>query len=181
PVREALFQLAHEGAIEIKPRFYIRVRRLTAKEYDDIRDIRLHLEPHAGERALPFLTEADIDGLAQTHAKLVRAEAEGEWEQAVQANFDFHFGLYTKSQMPTLVQLLESLWIRVGPVLTELYPDAHPRYAGRHQHENVLEALRTRNAYALREAIRMDLLEGGRNLRNHLLAMDAHNKEEAET
>ena len=54
--------------------------------------------------------------------------------------------------------------MRIGPLLSELYPDAAPSYEDRHQHENVLDALRARDAYSLREAIRLDLLEGGRNL-----------------
>lgn len=174
PVREALFQLAHEGAIEIKPRYYIRVRRVTSQEYEDIRDIRLQLEPLAAERALPFLTEEDIAHLTEVHASLAEAEANGDWETALRANFDFHFGLYCKSDMATLVQVLEGLWIRIGPVLCELYPDASPQYAGRHQHEAVLTALRAGNAYALREAIRMDLIEGGRNLLDHLRAIEAN-------
>jgi len=169
PVREALFQLAHEGAIEIRPRYYIRVRRLSLAEYMEIRDIRLQLEPLAGERALPHIDDAVIDGLAATHEALVAAEASGDWRTALQTNFDFHFGLYTRSGMPTLTEVLEGLWIRVGPLLSELYPDNHPTYSERHQHLNVLDALRARDAYALREALRMDLLEGGRNLRQHLV------------
>lgn len=169
PVREALFQLAHEGAIEIRPRYYIRVRRLTLAEYTEIRDIRLQLEPLAAERALPHIDDAAIDELAATHEALVAAEASGDWRTALQTNFDFHFGLYTRSGMPTLTEVLEGLWIRIGPLLSELYPDAHPTYSERHQHLNVLDALRARDAYALREAIRMDLMEGGRNLRQHLM------------
>lgn len=169
PVREALFQLAHEGAIEIRPRYYIRVRRLTLAEYTEIRDIRLQLEPLAAERALPHVDDAAIDELAATHEALVAAEASGDWRTALQTNFDFHFGLYTRSGMPTLTEVLEGLWIRIGPLLSELYPDAHPTYSERHQHLNVLDALRARDAYALREAIRMDLMEGGRNLRQHLM------------
>ena len=71
--------------------------------------------------------------------------------------------------MPTLTEVLEGLWIRIGPLLSDLYPNAHPTYAERHQHLNVLDALRARDSYALREAIRMDLIEGGRALRQHLL------------
>lgn len=168
PVREALFQLAHEGAIEIRPRYYIRVRRLTQKEYTEIRDIRMSLEPMAAERALPHIDDAVIAELEQAHEALVRAEASGDWQTALQANFDFHFGLYSRSGMPTLTEVLEGLWIRIGPILSELYPDAHPTYAGQHQHLKVLEALRARDSYSLREAIRMDLIEGGRNLRHHL-------------
>lgn len=172
PVREALFQLAHEGAIEIRPRYYIRVRRLTLREYIEIRDIRMNLEPMAAERALPFVDDAVIDQLAATHEALVAAEAAQDWPTALQTNFDFHFGLYRRSGMSTLTEVLESLWIRVGPLLSELYPDAHPTYAERHQHLNVIDALRARDPWSLREAIRMDLIEGGRNLRQHLAAQE---------
>jgi DNA-binding GntR family transcriptional regulator len=172
PVREALFQLAHEGAIEIKPRYYIRVRRLTLAEYLEIKDIRLKLEPLAAERALPFITDADIAMLTTEHERLVAAEAAGDWRTALQANFNFHFGLFTRSNMPTLIDVLEGLWIRIGPLLSELYPDAHPTYAERHQHLNVLDALRAKDSYSLREAIRMDLVEGGRNLRQHLSSFE---------
>jgi DNA-binding GntR family transcriptional regulator len=43
-----------------------------------------------------------------------------------------------------------------------------PTYAGPHQHEQVLTALRDRDSYALRMAIRMDLIEGGAALVRHL-------------
>lgn len=173
PVREALFQLAHQGAVEIKPRFYIRVRRISSAEYEDIRDIRLQLEPMAAERALPSLTDQDIANLEESHRSLVQAEAAGDWPTALRANLDFHFGLHYKSGMPTLVEVLEGLWIRVGPILSEMYPGAMPTYGGRHAHENVLDALRARSAFALREAIRMDLMEGGRKLRKHLKEVEA--------
>ena len=173
PVREALFQLAHEGAIEIRPRYYIRVKRLTLREYTEIRDIRMNLEPMAAERALPFINDDIIEQLAAAHEALIAAEAAHDWPTALQTNFDFHFGLYSRSGMSTLTEVLEGLWIRVGPVLSELYPDAHPTYAERHQHLNVLDALRARDPYSLREAIRMDLIEGGRNLRQHLGSYEA--------
>lgn len=165
PVREALLRLSREGGIEIKPRHYIRVRRLSLAEFLETRDMRLQLEPLAAERALPFVTSNDIDRLASIHQDLVKAEASGDWRSALQANFDFHFGLYSLSKMSMLIELLESIWIRIGPLLSELYPDAQPTYVERHQHLAVLDALTARESYALRQAIQMDLLEGGRNLR----------------
>lgn len=172
PVREAIFQLAREGALEIKPRYFIRVRRLSLAQYLEIRDIRLQLEPLAAERALPHIRPEDISHLTGLHARLVAAEQDRDYLAALEANFDFHFGLYWRSSMPTLIELLESLWIRVGPLLNELYPHGHPTYDGRHQHEVVLEALQKRDGYQLREAIRQDLLEGGRNFLCHLEAQE---------
>lgn len=172
PVREALVQLAREGAVEIKPRYYIRVRRVGYREYLETRDMRLALEALAAEKALPHIREEDICDLEMHHHRLVAAEASGDWRVALQANFDFHFGIYRRSGMVHLVEVLEGLWVRIGPVLTTLYPDAQPTYAGRHQHENVLLALRMRDAHALRMAIWLDLMEGGALLVNHLKSME---------
>lgn len=172
PVREAIMQLAQEGALEIKPRHFVRVRKASLAEYVEIRDIRLQLEPLAAERAMSRIGPAELEELAESHRRLRHAERSADWPTAVQANFDFHFGLYWRSCMPTLITILESLWIRVGPMLTHLYPHAHPTYAERHQHEIVLDALRASDSYSLREAIRQDLLEGGRNLVRHLEALE---------
>lgn len=172
PVREAIMQLAQEGALEIKPRHFIRVPKASLAEYLEIRDIRLQLEPLAAERAMPRIGRGELAELEESHRRLRHAEQTGDWPTAVQANFDFHFGLYWRSSMPTLISMLESLWIRVGPLLTHLYPHAHPTYAERHQHETVINALRASDSYGLREAIRQDLLEGGRNLVRHLESLE---------
>ncbi|MEQ8813484.1 MAG: GntR family transcriptional regulator [Thalassobaculum sp.] len=172
PVREAFFQLAREGALEIKPRHYVRVRRLSAGEYLQVRDIRLQLEPLAAERALPHIRPEDVAALRRVHARLVEAEATKDYPAAVQANFEFHFGLYLRSSMPILIETLESLWVRAGPLFNFLYPHGHPTYDGPHQHETVLAAMERQDSYMLREAIRQDLIEGGRNFVRHLQAME---------
>lgn len=168
PVREALVQLARDGAVEIKPRFYIRVRRLSLADYVDIRDIRLELEPMAAERAMAHMSLSDIDRLDGLHRELVAAEASGNWGAALEANRAFHFAIFERAGMPALVQVLERLWLRVGPMLSELYPDARPHYPDEHQHMAILRALRKREPHALRMAVRLDLIEGGRNLLRRL-------------
>jgi DNA-binding GntR family transcriptional regulator len=162
PVREALLQLVRDGSLEMKEGYYIRVRYLSLAEYLEIRDIRQELEPLAAVRALPHLTKADINGLAETHKKLIKAEQTRAYDDALLHNYDFHLGIYRHSGMPQLIALLEKLWVQVGPMLTFLYPDGHPTYDNRHQHLNIIDALRKKDPVALREAVVMDLLEGGR-------------------
>src|SRR5262245_57670775 len=60
PVREAVFQLVRDGALELKPRHYLRVRRLSLAQYMELREIRLRLEPLAAERALPAIDRPAI-------------------------------------------------------------------------------------------------------------------------
>nr|WP_255453733.1 GntR family transcriptional regulator [Paracoccus sp. S-4012] len=172
PVREALIQLARDGAVEIKPRHYIRVRRLNFDDYRQIRDMRLLLEPMAAERALLRITPAEIDALVGVHEALIAAEEGEDWPVALQTNFDFHFGLYRTSGQRQLIDVLESLWVRIGPTLSALYPDAKPRYAARHQHENIIDALRSRDPFALRLAVQLDLIEGGAQLADRLKQAD---------
>jgi DNA-binding GntR family transcriptional regulator len=169
PVREAIFQLVRDGGLEMKPHHYVRVRRLSLAEYMELREIRLLLEPLAAERALAHIDDREtIDRLARIHMALIAAEKKRDYDTAIQANFDFHFGIYRRSGMPQLIGLLENMWVQVGPLLTELYPHGHPTYDGRHQHEHVLNALTDRDAAALAAAIRDDMIEGGRNFVRHL-------------
>jgi len=173
PVREAIFQLVRDGAVELKPRHYLRVRRLSLAQYMELREMRLLLEPLAAERALPAMDRAAIAELARSHRRLIAAERARDFDTAVQANFDFHFGIYRRADMPRLIQTLESLWIQVGPLLNLLYPFAHPTYAGPHQHELILGALRRGDSAALCEAVRQDMIEGGRLFIRHLEKMEA--------
>ncbi|TKT69297.1 GntR family transcriptional regulator [Aquamicrobium sp. LC103] len=179
PVREALLQLVKDGALEMKPGYYIRVRRVNLKEYLEIRDIRLLLEPHAALQALPHIDDAFIDELSAIHDVLVRAERDKDYSTALQANYDFHFSVYRKSEMPHLIEMLERLWIQIGPLLTFLYPYGHPTYDADHQHLNVLKALRARDPQAIRAAFEADLIEGGRNFLRYLEEIEGKDVPEA--
>lgn len=172
PVREALLQLVRDGALEMKPGYYIRVRRLTLREYMELREIRLLLEPHAAAKALPNIDDTFIAELEQLHEALIRAELEKDYPAALLANYEFHFSVYRKSEMPQLIEILERLWVQIGPLLNLLYPFGHPSYDGPHQHLNVLSALRARDAQALADAFRDDLTEGGRSFVRYLESID---------
>jgi DNA-binding GntR family transcriptional regulator len=173
PVREALLQLVRDGALEMKPGYYIRVRRLTFREYMELREIRLMLEPHAAVKALPNIDDRFIDALEAVHERLMCAEAEKDYSAALLANYEFHFAVYRQSGMPQLLEILERLWTQIGPLLNYLYPFGHPTYDGQHQHLHVLAALRARDADALADAFREDLIEGGRDFVRYLEKLDA--------
>ncbi|MEW6632358.1 MAG: GntR family transcriptional regulator [Pseudomonadota bacterium] len=180
PVREALFQLVKDGALEMKPGYYIRVRRISLKEYLELRDIRLVLEPYAASKAMPNIDEPFLKTLEDIHEKLIEAEHARDYAAALQHNYDFHFAIHRKSEMPHLIEMIERLWIQAGPLLSLLYPHGHPTYEGRHQHVNVIEALRARDEAALRRAFEQDLIEGGRKFIAHLAEIESQEADESE-
>lgn len=177
PVREALLQLVQDGALEMKPGYYIKVRRLTLREYMELREIRLLLEPHAAVKALAHIDEEFIADLEQRHASLIRAEREKDYPTALLANYEFHFSVYRRSGMPQLIEILERLWVQTGPLLNLLYPYGHPSYDGPHQHLNVIAALRARDEAAIADAFRADLVEGGRRFVGYLESIEMSDPE----
>jgi DNA-binding GntR family transcriptional regulator len=176
PVREALMQLVRERALEMLAGRAITVARLSLDQYLELRSVRILLEGFAGEAATRHISDADIDHLQQVHEGLVAAEESGNWVEAVRANRQFHHFLFVKANLPEVLAILDGIWLRTGPLLNLLYPHARPTYSGRHQHLNVLDGLRRRDAIQVREAIRLDLLEGGEALVQMLEKMEAEER-----
>ena len=79
--------------------------------------------------------------------------------------------------MPALIGMIENLWIQHGPMLNYLYPEGHPTYAKEHQHVYMLRAMRARDAEALCEGVRGDLIEGGARFLAHLLELERREAE----
>lgn len=164
PVREAIMQLVREGGLEMRSSQAITVTRLSVARYTQLREVRLLLEGLATEKATALLTSNDLKRLETLHAELIAAEKADDRIAATLTNFQFHFTIYRGSQASDLVEILEGIWLRNGPLLKFLYPHAAPTYRGRHQHIHVLDALRRRDAAAAKRAIQDDILEGGQKL-----------------
>jgi DNA-binding GntR family transcriptional regulator len=173
PCREALMQLVRERGLVMRPGHSITVARLSVAQYLELRTIRMELEALAGEAAATRITPARIRELGAIHRQLIRAEKDGHWREAVRLNWVFHRTIYEAAQMPELLAIIEGIWLRNGPLLNLLYPDAAPTYKGRHQHLNLIDAMRARNPEAVRVAIRADMIEGGEKLVALMRAQEA--------
>lgn len=164
PIREALMQLVRGRALEMQAGRSIMVSHMTAKQYIELRTVRLFLEGLAAEHATTRVSEADIDRMEAIHAELISAEQQQRWSDAVRANWQFHRGLYEGSELPEVLAILDDIWMRNGPLLNFHYPSAPPTYPNEHQHLSVLKYLRQRRPDKVRESIQADMMEGGQNL-----------------
>jgi DNA-binding GntR family transcriptional regulator len=100
PVREALHRLACEGAVEVKNNRRVIVPLMTAEKFSELCDLRILLETHAAESALPYIREKDIVGLELIDAKIDEALQEGNVEDISLINQDFHRSLYSAQPFP---------------------------------------------------------------------------------
>src|SRR5690606_25861284 len=70
PVREAVYQLVAEHALEVAPNRTIRVPRITVSQFREITAIRIHIEGLAVQRAARAATPSLIAQLRATNGAL---------------------------------------------------------------------------------------------------------------
>ena len=166
PAREAMGRLSAEGVLAEGPNRTVLVPRLTLRDYQELMTIRLALEPVAAGRAAQQMSKADLAALRALQDRLRDAHARRDYQLVLRCNRDFHFFLYGKSELPTLVKILESIWLRMGPTLTLLHEAAHAGggWRGDTNHREILAGLGRRDVVRVERAVRKDLQDGSARL-----------------
>ena len=159
PVREALHRLACEGAVEVKNNRRVIVPAMTAEKFRELSDLRILLETHAAEGALPYINEADIVVLEQIDARIDEAIDSNDVDHISLRNQAFHRYLYQANPFQISVPLIESLWLQLGPFSRIAISKLEKAYLV-DRHIEALEALRQRNLFRLRRAIESDIRDG---------------------
>lgn len=153
PVRDALKRLEADGVLEGKPQSGFFLRTPSPAEYREITEIRQRLEGLAARHACATISSADIDVLEHLNERMAALREPREY---LAENHRFHFTLYEAANRPNLLSLIETFWVRIGPLLHH-----HPYdldHAGiLKRHRAIVAALRARDADAAERAIAADL------------------------
>jgi len=149
PVREALRRLSTEQALEVQGNRRIQVPKMTVSKFRELCELRISLESHAAERALPYLTPLRID----------EAHAAGDREGVTTFNQEFHRHLYESNPNQVVMPLVESVWLQLGP-FTRLALSKLSDFYHVDRHSEALAALRKQDPLALRIALEADIRDG---------------------
>ncbi|WP_353622805.1 GntR family transcriptional regulator [Aliirhizobium terrae] len=170
PARDAITRLIGEGGfVNLGPKTVI-VPYLTMADLEEITAMRLSLEGLAAERAVEHIIPSDIAALEQIQERLNAGLDAARYGDVLDANREFHFLLYRRSSMRRLVAVIESLWVRIGPSLNELYPEFAQSRTGVLNHSYALKGLQDRDSAAVRAAIESDIRGGFRRLQSFVSA-----------
>ena len=159
PVRDAILRLVQDGALIMRSARDIRVKQISLAEYLEIRDIRLELEGMAAARAAEKATPIDVERLERLIAENEDAIKRDELITATGLNQRFHFEYCKIADMPILLEILRRLWLKMGPLIAEVYSDG-----GRDMidgHYALIDAMRNKDGQAARIAVQTDILSGG--------------------
>ena len=159
PVREALHRLACEGGVEVKNNRRVIVPSMTSEKFSELCDLRILLETHAAEAALPYIKEQDIEILEKADAEIDEAIERNDIDNISLCNQQFHRYLYSANPFQISVPLIESLWLQLGPFSRIAINKLEKAYLV-DRHAEALEALRNRNLFGLRRAIEADIRDG---------------------
>lgn len=159
PVREALRRLTSERALELSDTRRVTVPTMTPEKLAEICAARVSLECQAAEQALPFVGPEELEQLRRLDERVTAALADGDIEEYVTANLEFHFTLYRLGRPHIILSLIESLWLQTAPLQHLVFqrfgvqelPD---------RHRDLLDAIAAGDVQQVRTAIRQDIEEG---------------------
>lgn len=157
PAREALYNLASEGVLEMRPNGSVYVPELTVDRIEELTKIRIALESLAAREAVRRLTDAEIRKLAILNDGMVEANENKNYPVLIALNWQFHFGLYRASQMDQLVRMIESCWVMTGSYINVIYPQFGEVSDGISNHQQIVRALERRDADRAAVAIATDI------------------------
>ncbi len=121
PVREALSRLAAENAFELAPGQIARVPDFNAKKYAELRDIRVVVEGLAAERAALRITKRELAKIGRVLDAFTAASNAEDVQGMLQGSRDFRFLIYDAAKMPSLLRVIEGLWLQNAPSFRRMY------------------------------------------------------------
>jgi DNA-binding GntR family transcriptional regulator len=158
PVRDALQRLESLGCLVSTGNRTMMVPLLSIKELEDIRTLRLVLEGAAAEGAATLRAEDELAELRKDCLEIETSAETHNLDLFLEANYKFHMTIAAMSRLAFIGNLLESLWMRIGPVVRQSKPDQdHIRKAVKF-HWKAYEAIAAGDPAAATAAIRDDIL-----------------------
>ncbi|WP_172327336.1 GntR family transcriptional regulator [Mangrovicoccus sp. HB161399] len=163
PVREAARLLESSGLVAYQPNRGFFVRKISAKELDDLYELRIVIETAAALRVVREAPEAAIDGLAAQIERLREVSTpEVDMLTQMEADMEFHRLMIAASGNPRFSAIFDQLAKETElcvMVIGRLYGD--PRWIA-DTHVPILDSLRARDEAATRGAIEYHIGEARR-------------------
>jgi DNA-binding GntR family transcriptional regulator len=164
PVRDALKELAREGLVDVHPYRGAVVATLTARDIEEIYELRNLLEGYATRAAVEKASPADIDRLQKIYSEMQSIADAGDLSALVEKDIEFHREICRISGNRRLLDVWSSLGsqVRLFLVLADQVFFT-PEFIVS-THTVTLEAMCTRDAERAVQAMQAHMLEVGRTI-----------------
>ncbi len=155
PIREALRQLESEGLISFERNKGIEVIKLSARQMEEIYDVRELLESQAVKMAVAKVTKKEIAYLEGLYRKMIKAAKSQDKQAWLENNTLFHGFFRDKADNDCLSQLIMMLKRRIYryQYMPLSYPHVIETYAK--HHAALIECCKKKNAILAEKIMRL--------------------------
>lgn len=161
PVREALQKLVAEQALHLQPNRSVCVPVLSLEKFIDICDTRLIVEGAAAGTAATSAEKGDVARMMAIAEEAEAAFVAEDASLALRKNREFHFSVYAAARHETLLQIIEMLWVRIGPYMLAHLKAQIARSESSEKpkgtHRRIVQAIRTKHAAQAQAAMSADI------------------------
>jgi len=156
PVREALRQLEAQGLVTIHPNRGAQVSKLSREMLEDMMEVRAYLSASLLKSAVPAMTAADFQKLAEI---LDTLRQESDLMKVEKLNYRFHRLLMSRAKNHVGDIMIEIMHANVDRYLRDaFYSLADNRAVSIREHEAILEACQKRDAQLASDLLQQHIL-----------------------
>ncbi len=170
PVRSALMRLQALHALDQLANGSMVLPAMTRARFSDLMTTRLICEPAAVRRAVDGVDRAGLVKLRQVAFALTASAEDQDIDAYLLHNHDFKFSIYAACGSPSLLFLIETLWLQVGPFLRQFSGQFDNDLRGILEldyHDEIVNRLEDRDADGAAELLARDIREGYSFLMTH--------------
>nr|WP_288355741.1 GntR family transcriptional regulator [uncultured Pseudomonas sp.] len=163
PVRAALMKLQSLRALAQLPNGSMTLPVMTRQRFSDLMNTRQICEGAATEQATQHLTASELKAIKKGATALTQAARNRDIDDYLLRNYEFKFLIYQASHSESLMFLIETLWLQIGPFLRQFGSHFDGDLGQILQidfHEETVDALERGDAAVAAAAIRRDIAEG---------------------
>ncbi|MCB8837947.1 GntR family transcriptional regulator [Aurantimonas sp. VKM B-3413] len=159
PAREALIKLAEAGLVRILPQRGSYVVKVSPRAVGDARFVREAVEVAVARTACRIASDKSLAGLGDLVRRQSEAAAAGDNDLFLTLDEAFHRGLAEAVDCAEAWRVVENGKAQMDRVRYLSLPEASPMTLLIEQHEDILNAIRARDAEAAAAAMRIHLRE----------------------
>jgi DNA-binding GntR family transcriptional regulator len=159
PIRAAFARLVAEKVVIQLENGTIAIPPMTKNRFKEIISLRVLLEGRATEFAARRIKAEQIPNLKSIADALTSAAKRDDAEAYLRENQHFKFTIYQIADQPVLMDLIERLWLQIGPFM-RFYAKGIRQQLSIDEQEAIVSALRRRDADAARRAAEKDITKG---------------------
>ncbi len=141
PIREAILKLEQYGIVEVAPRRFARVVKITTEAKHNLGEIRIAIDSISVKRLAKIATEEQCEVLRKIADECIALSESGNMVELFERDSDFHLTMARMSGNPYLEEIVKSLTLKVQLMLANSTESIRYSRTDKSSHYRIIESI----------------------------------------